>query len=138
MPRDLPLGNGHLLVTFDSTYSLSDIYFPHVGTENHAYQTHSKLGVWADGEFAWLDGPDWERSLRYADDSLMTRVEARNERLGLDLLIEDVVDFDQNVLVRRFSVRTTTERSVEVRLYLHLDIAVGGNTVGDTVFYHPD
>jgi GH15 family glucan-1,4-alpha-glucosidase len=27
---------------------------------------------------------------------------------------------------------------VEVRLFLHLDLALGGNVVGDTVFYHPE
>jgi len=36
MPRDLPIGNGHLLVNFDETYHLRDIYFPHVGSENHS------------------------------------------------------------------------------------------------------
>ena len=137
MPRDLPLGNGHLLVTFDSTYALSDIYFPHVGTENHAYRRHSRLGVWADGQFAWLDDSAWQLSLRYAEDSLVTRVEARNDNLGVLLVIEDTVDFDEDILVRRFSARSTAGHPIEVRLYLHLDVALGGNTVGDTVFYHP-
>ncbi len=137
MPRDLPLGNGRLAVTFDATYSLSDIYFPHVGTENHAYRSHSKLGVWVDGQFGWLDDADWQRSLLYAEDSLVTHVEVLSERLGVAIIIEDAVDFDQNVLLRRFTVRSTRCRPMEVRLFLHLDIALGGNTVGDTVFYHP-
>ena len=25
-----------------------------------------------------------------------------------------------------------------MRLFLHLDVAIGGNVVGDTVFYHPE
>ena len=138
MPRDLAIGNGHLLVTFDSTYALSDIYFPHVGTENHAYRRHSRLGVWVDGNFAWLRDPGWELSLRYADDSLVTNVTATNERLGVVLTIEDAVDFDQDILLRRFAARSLAGHPVDVRLYLHLDVALGGNTVGDTVFYHPE
>ncbi len=138
MPRDLPLSNGHLLVTFDSDYALSDIYFPHVGTENHAYRRHSRLGVWVDGEFAWLRDPGWELSLRYADDSLVTNVEATNRRLGVVLTIEDAVDFDQDVLLRRFTALSLAGHSVDVRLYVHLDFALGGNTVGDTVFFHPE
>ncbi len=138
MPRDLTLGNGRMLVTFDSRYSLSDIYYPHIGTENHAYQRHSRLGVWADGDFAWLDDSSWERSLRYADHTLVTRVEARNARLGLHLTLADAVDFDRNVLLRRFTVINTSPTPAEVRLFLHLDIALGGNSVGDTVFYHPE
>ena len=138
MPRDLPLSNGHLLVTFDSAYALSDIYFPHVGTENHAYRRHSRLGVWVDGEFAWLRDPGWDLSLRYADDSLVTKVEATNQRLGVALTIEDAVDFDQDVLVRRFTALSMAGHPVDVRVYVHLDVALGGNTVGDTVFYHPE
>jgi glucoamylase len=33
--RDLPIGNGSLLVTFDRNYQLRDIYYPRVGQENH-------------------------------------------------------------------------------------------------------
>ncbi len=137
MPRDLSLSNGRMLVTFDSTYALRDIYFPHVGMENHAFQCRSRLGVWAGGVFAWLDDPDWQLSLRYARDSLVTRVEARNERLGLDLMIEDTIDLDRDVLLRRFTARSIAGHPIEVRLFLHLDVAMGGNVVGDTVFYHP-
>ncbi len=35
MPRDLPLGNGKLLLNFDKHYNLRDIYWPHVGQELH-------------------------------------------------------------------------------------------------------
>ena len=35
MPRDIPVGNGNLLVTFDAQYQLRDIYFPFVGMEDH-------------------------------------------------------------------------------------------------------
>ena len=35
MPRDIPVGNGALLVNFDQAYQLCDLYWPHVGQENH-------------------------------------------------------------------------------------------------------
>ena len=138
MPRDLPLSNGRLLVTFDSTYSLCDIYYPHVGMENHSYHGHSKLGIWADGRFAWLDAAGWTRSLRYEPQTLVTNMEAWNDELGLKITINDVVDFDRDVLVRRFTIHPTRGDLEDVRLFLHLDISLGGNTVGDTVFYYPE
>jgi GH15 family glucan-1,4-alpha-glucosidase len=106
--------------------------------ENHAFRCRSRLGVWAGRRFAWLDDEDWQLSLRYAEDSLVTKVEARNERLGLSLRIEDTVDLDRDILLRRFTVGSIAGRPIEVRLFLHLDVAMGGNVVGDTVFYHPD
>src|SRR5579871_4151638 len=65
MPRDLPIGNGKLLVTFDGHFRIRDIYYPHVGSENQTAGHINRIGVWVDGEFAWLDNQAWERSLRY-------------------------------------------------------------------------
>jgi GH15 family glucan-1,4-alpha-glucosidase len=137
VPRDLPLSNGRLLVTFDSAYTLSDIYYPHIGAENHAYHCRSRIGVLSGSEFAWLDDDGWERSLRYAPGALVTQVEASSSRLQLALTIEDAVDFARDVFVRRFTVRNLADAPRDVRLYLHLDVAMGGNAVGDTVFFHP-
>ena len=36
MPRDLAISNGRLLVMFDRQYRIRDLYFPHVGKENHS------------------------------------------------------------------------------------------------------
>ena len=34
--RDIPVGKpSSLLVTFDDKYQIRDVYFPHVGRENH-------------------------------------------------------------------------------------------------------
>jgi hypothetical protein len=35
MPRDIPRGNGALLVAFDCEYRTRDPNFPHVGLEHH-------------------------------------------------------------------------------------------------------
>src|SRR5579859_3877579 len=65
MPRDLPLGNGKLLLNFDKSYNLRDIYWPHVGQELHTAGDISHTGVWVDGQFAWLDAPEWQREMVY-------------------------------------------------------------------------
>lgn len=138
MPRDLPLSNGRFLINFDSGYSIRDIYFPHVGKENHAFRCRSRLGVWVDGDFSWVDSEGWRRTMRYAEDTLVTDVTAVHPDLELELHCEDAVDFDLNVLIRRLTVHNHASRPREVRLFLHLDVALGGNAVGDTAFLHPD
>lgn len=45
MPRDLPLSNGRLHVNFDHTYTIRDVYFPHVGQENHTQGALNRFGV---------------------------------------------------------------------------------------------
>src|ERR1043166_5427700 len=34
MPRDLPIGNGNLMINFDHEYNIRDVYYPHVGQAN--------------------------------------------------------------------------------------------------------
>ena len=46
MPRNIPVGNGSLLVNFDRTYQLRDLYWPHVGQENHTSQPSLPLWLW--------------------------------------------------------------------------------------------
>src|SRR5256886_11913361 len=109
MPRDLPLSNGRLLVAFGRDYLIRDIYYPHVGKENHATGHPFRFGVWTEGKFSWI-GSDWQLDRRYAVDSMVTEVRARHEVLGIELLFHDAVDFYENVLVRRIGVRSEERR----------------------------
>src|SRR5204862_6889803 len=72
MPRDLPLGNGRLLVNFDKDYNLRDIYWPHVGQELHTGGDISHTGIWVNGQFGWLDAAEWRRELGYEHETLAT------------------------------------------------------------------
>src|SRR5690349_16957094 len=137
MPRDLPLSNGRLLVAFGRDYLIQDIYFPHVGKENHATGHPFRFGVWTVGAFSWLS-PEWQFDRRYSVDSMVTEVRARNEALGLELLCHDAVDFYENVLVRHLQVTNLQDRAREIRLFFHHDFHIRGNEIGDTAFYSPE
>ena len=138
MPRDLPLSNGRLLVNFDSDYNLRDIYYPHVGKANHAYNRSSRIGIWASGTFQWLNGQGWKLDLDYQDNTIVTKVTATNRKLGVVVTIQDAVDSYVNVLVRRIAVSNTLPRHQEILLFLELDLALWGTDVGDSIFYHPE
>ena len=137
MPRDLPLSNGSLLVAFDLEYRIRDIFFPHVGMENHAVGHPFRVGVWTEGAFAWLDAA-WHPTLRYADRTMVTEVEASHEALGVALRFTDAVDFYENVLVRRIEVVNRRPAAREVRVFFHHDFHLKENDVGDTALYSPD
>ena len=64
MPRDIPVGNGRLLVCFDKNYQIRDLYFPHVGQENHVSGNAFRLGVLAGNRFSWV-GEDWRKAKIY-------------------------------------------------------------------------
>ncbi len=137
MPRDLPLGNGTLLVNFDSNYFLRDLYFPHVGAENHTGGHPFRFGVWRSGRFAWLDDPSWTRSLRFRDQTMVTDTMLRHDGLGVEIRCADAVDFHENVYLRGLHVRCLGGQADVVRLFFHHDFHIYGSDVGDTAYYDP-
>ncbi len=137
MPRDLPIGNGRLLLAFDRHYSLRDLYFPHVGQENHIGGDHSRFGVWVDGQFSWV-GPDWEIDKRYEGESLVTRVQLFHAGLQLRLICRDAVDFHENIYLKEITVMNLLGQPRRVKLFLHLDLSIAGNDVGDTAAFDPE
>lgn len=137
MARDIPVGNGNLLVTFDRYYRVRDVYYPNVGRFNHTEGHVQRFGVWADGRFAWLEDPTWVRTMRYQPDTLVTEVVLRNETLGLELVCNDCVDFHEPVYIRKTQVKDLFGRDRDVRLFSHWDLSVRGTPVGDTANYDP-
>ncbi len=135
MPRDLPLANGRLLINFDSNYYIRDFYYPYVGMENQTLGHQSRFGVWVDGQFSWIDNPEWQREMAYEDDTLVTDVRLANERLQLRLRCHDVVDFDRDVYVRRIDVENCSPKPREVRLFFHHNFHIMGTDVGDTAYF---
>lgn len=126
MPRDIPVGNGSLLVNFDQAYQIRDIYWPYVGQENHTSGHPCRFGLWVDGQFSWLSAPGWSRSLAYDHDTLVTEATLYNPGLNLRLVCHDVVDFHENLYVRRIAVENLAEEQREVRLFFTQDCTSGG------------
>jgi glucoamylase len=137
VPRDLPIGNGSVLVNFDTVdHVVRDVYFPSVGQENHTIGKRQAFGVWVDGDFAWIwDG--WTITRQYETDTLVTNVVARHERLGLELVIRDAVDFHLWAHLREIKTRDLRGHDREVRFFFHLDLHIAGSDVGDTAHYDP-
>jgi GH15 family glucan-1,4-alpha-glucosidase/ferredoxin len=163
MPRDIPVGNGRLLVTFDHRYQIRDVYFPHVGQENHAGAGPCRFGVYTDvpslestvksnssnaslgtnmlrgqGQIAWTSSPDWVIHQRYLRDCLTTSVSLDHPRLRLSLYCNDAVDFHRNIYVRKIKVKNLAHYDRDVNLMHNQDFNMFGSKVGDTAYYDPD
>ncbi|MCZ8512015.1 glycoside hydrolase family 15 protein [Paenibacillus filicis] len=138
MARDLPIGNGNVLINFDSEYNVRDIYYPYVGQENQALDHLSHFGVWTAEDFFWIDHPELKKKSGYLNDSMVTNVDCTHERLGLKLQLRDGVDAHEDVFLRKVTIENTFDRERTVKLYFHLDLHLYGNGVGDTVYYDPD
>lgn len=139
MPRDLPLANGQLLVSFDLEYHLIDMFYPYIGKENQTDGHICRMGVFRGGKFAWLPEGGWQcLRQRYLDDALVTDCAFAHEDLGLVLHFTDAVDFHEPVLVRRVMVeRTSGPPDDEVRLFFHHDFRLQEVEIGNCAVYDP-
>jgi len=144
MPRDIPVGNGRLLVTFDHQYQVRDLYFPHVGQENHAGAGPCRFGVHADlpgrgkSQLFWTSDPGWQIRQRYLRDTLTTSVSLDHRDLRLAMYCNDVVDFHRPILVRKIKIKNLASHDRTVRVFHHQDFNMWGTKIGDTAYYDPD
>jgi len=138
MPRDVPVGNGGLLVAFDRSYRLRELCYPHVGQENHNEGSVSRFGIWCDGAFSWMGDGDWDIRLDYEPETLVTRAVCGNERLSVRLVCADCVDFNEDVFLRRITVVNLADEARRVHLFFSHDFNLYATKVGDTAFYDPD
>lgn len=136
MPRDIPIGNGRFMICFDRDYSMRELFYPHVGQENHVFGRSCRLGVWVEQQFSWI-GPDWKSELRYLPDTMVTEVSLYHAGLQILLLCHDAVDFHENVYVKEVIVENMAPHKREVRLFCSLDLGISGNDIGDTAGYDP-
>lgn len=149
MPRDIPVGNGQLLITHDAKYRIRDLYFPYVGQENHAGFAPCRFGVWAslpDGDSSgkhrrknrlfWTED-GWDIKPGYKSETLVTDVSLRHHDLKLHLRCNDAVDFNRPVMVRRIEIHNEHNEDREVRLFHSNKFCLYGTQIGDTAHYDP-
>jgi GH15 family glucan-1,4-alpha-glucosidase len=126
------------MINFDHEYNIRDVYYPHVGQDNQTVGDVSFFGVWCDGKFAWIGNPAWIKTLDYDGDSLVTRVVARSPSFDLEMTINDTVDFDRDLFLRKVEIKNLKATARSVRLYIHFDPHMCGNNIGDTIFFDPE
>ncbi|MBX7067119.1 MAG: glycoside hydrolase family 15 protein [Parachlamydiales bacterium] len=135
MPRDIPIGNGRVLVAFDCNGLLRELHFPHVGQENHSSGDPFRIGVWVNGSFSWIP-ENWQVERDYSDDTLVASLRFANDTLRIES--NDLVDFEEDIYLKKIKVLNLTDEPKEVRLFFSQDFHIYGNDIGDTAAYKPE
>ena len=127
-----------MLVSFDADHRLRDLFYPHVGAENHVGGAAWRTGLQIDGRFTWLDRESgWSIAIGYEPDTLVGEVEARHSGLGLALVSREAVDFHAPLFVRELLVQNLQPWPRSVRLFFHQNFSISEHEVGDTAAYDP-
>lgn len=138
VPRPVVLGNGRILVAYDSRYRIRELFHPQVGRQNHLSGNAIRLGIWVKGDFSWFDSEEWNLNLGYEPGSLALRAELANDRLGISIVTEETVSPEANILVRRLFLRTSSGAQGEVRLFSTQHLDIEESDIGNCAFFHPD
>ncbi len=136
LTRDLPIANDAYLVMFDRNYQIADIYYPHVGMENHVLGHIFRFGAFVDGKFSWTSS--WPKHMKYIHDALVTDVELESTDLQIKLHCNDCVDMVSPIFLKSIEVTNPESTNREVRLFFAHDFNLKGSSIGDTAYYDPN
>ena len=138
MPKAVTLGNGRILVGLDKRAQVRDFYFPYVGLENHVSGHHvHRVGVWVDGNLRWFDDPSWNISVDCDVDTGACLISARNEFLGVQLNLSDVVYNEKDIFIREITVLNLVDRKRELKVFFGQQFRISESRRGDTGYYDP-
>ncbi len=130
-------GNQQFLVTFDANYIMRDIYYPHVGLENHLNGHKNRIGLWVDGSFQWLHSKNWNKILEYDPRSMIGMPKFLNSQLGIEIELRDAVHAQNAVFFREIHIHNLFDTVRKVKMYFSHDLQILGSNIGITAYYDP-
>lgn len=136
MARSMVLGNGNTMVCLDKFGQVRDFYFPYVGQENHigSNQEH-KLGVFVDGKMHWTQNGDWQIDIRFEKNSMVSKMEAGNEKAKIFLTSTDIVYNEKNIFLRKITLTNKDSRARSIKIFLNQQFKIGDTNHADTAYF---
>lgn len=136
---DIVLGNGETLISIDRNAELRDLYYPFVGMENHVGgRFHHRIGVWVDGKLSWLADGTWNITTASGNETMSGETNAKNDELGIELFIEDVLYNEKNIFLKQVTVRNNWNNPRTVKIYFSHEFEIYESHRGDTAYYDPN
>jgi GH15 family glucan-1,4-alpha-glucosidase len=138
MPKSFTLSNGNLHIGLDQYGQLYDLYFPYVGLENHVGgRLFHKVGVYVNGAFSWIDDGNWNIEITSPDDNMTGVIIARNEKIGIELRLEDTIYNEKDIYIRKIDITNFFNEEREVKLYINQQFEIYESHRGDTAYFDP-
>ena len=136
MARSMVLGNGNTLVCLDKFGQVRDFYFPYAGQENHmgSNQMH-KIGVFADGKIRWIDNGEWTVDIGYEKNSMVSKINARNEKAKISIQSSDVVYNEKNIFLRKITLTNNDSKTRNIKIFLNQQFKIGDTNHADTAYF---
>ena len=136
MARSMVLGNGNTAVCLDKFGQVRDFYFPYVGQENHigSNQTH-KIGVFVDGKMHWINNGEWNIDIGFERNSMVSKMQAQNERAKVSMESTDVVYNEKNIFLRKIVLTNNDSKTRNIKIFLNQQFKIGDTNHADTAYF---
>jgi len=138
MSRLFTHGNGKMLVCTDENAQVRDFYYPYVGHENHVSGRHlHRLGVFVDGEMYWTNHPSWTKEVDCSHNEETCTFVATNDRIGVKILLDDVVYNEKNIFIREVTVHNLRDNDRDIKVFFSQQFEISETHRGDTAYFDP-
>ena len=135
MAREHPLTNGRLFVSFDTSGSIRELTYPHVGKESHVGGRICRLGIASTTGFEWIR-PGHIVSREYESRAPVVRTRIALPSLpSLSLLLTDWIDTNDDVLYRHLRVENSSDSEIPLRVFFHFDMDIANSDIGNTASF---
>ncbi|MDQ3065441.1 MAG: glycoside hydrolase family 15 protein [bacterium] len=140
MGRPVVLSNGRMFVGLNKHGLVHDFYYPYVGLDNltTTRSERHKIGIWVEGKFSWVNDGTWKMSVDFEDEALISKVIMRNTDLGVELHLQDFVDYELNAFGRHIKVINRANENRDIRIFMHQVYQISADGRADTALYEAD
>lgn len=140
MGRPVVMSNGQLFVGLNKHGLVHDFYYPYVGLSNltTTRSERHKIGIWVDGYFSWVNDGSWEMKVDFEEGALISSISMKNQRLGIELQLQDFVDSGLNAFCRHIKVINRFDYARDARLFMHQVFQISHDGRADTALFDPE
>jgi GH15 family glucan-1,4-alpha-glucosidase len=127
-------GNPRILLTIDERGGWSELYFPYPGL--HQQLQHTRVGLFdvEAAAFEWIDQggePPVEQTPIESSNAARTRL----KRLGVEVVLDDIVHPNVDLIIRRITVRTPPGPARRLRLFHYQSLSIAGSLYQGTAYW---
>ncbi len=137
MARPLYLSNSYLSVCVDEDGFVRDVYYPHVGLENHVGGFKHRIGIQIDGQFSWLDEPTWQIKVNYQPRTLVGETIFKREDWQVEIHIQDCVYNELPIFLRHIKIVNCQKQHQEIKIFFGQEFAISESKFRNTAFFDP-
>ncbi len=136
MARSMVLGNGNTSICLDKFGQMRDFYFPYVGQENHigVNQKH-KIGIFVDGKIRWIDNGEWQIDIKLERNTMVSHMEAFNEKAKILVESTDIVYNEKNIFLRKIVLTNRDSKTRNIKIFLNQQFKIGDTNHADTAYF---